>query len=156
MMEWVRCIETERGHIGLFGRRRKAESQTSVHPNQRIVERYLNEALWGGSREALEATVSHEGLIHEGLLKGYSFLAGVPRFWNAFADRRGTNELLFTSADGQWVGAYLTMEARHVGPWFDIQPTGKTVTLRCTALYRLTDGKISDAWLTWNWLPLVQ
>jgi predicted ester cyclase len=143
--------------MGLFRRRRKAESQTAVHPNQRIVERYMNEAFLGGSREALEATVSHEGRIHEGLTnRGFSFLEGVPRVWNAFADRRGTIELPFTSPDGQWVGASFTMEARHVGPWLSIQPTGKTVTLRGTALYRLTDGKISDVWVTWNWLPLVQ
>jgi hypothetical protein len=44
--------------MGLFGRK----SQTSVQANQRIVERYLNDALWGGSLEALEATVSNEQL----------------------------------------------------------------------------------------------
>jgi predicted ester cyclase len=109
------------------------------------VERYLTDALWGGSLEALEATVSNEELRQR-----------VSLFWHAFADRRGTNELPFTSADGQWVATYLTLEARHVGPFLDIQPTGKTVTLRCTAIYHLADGKINDFRLTWNWLPLVQ
>lgn len=129
--------------MGLFSRRK---SQTSVHPSQRIVERYINEALIGGSTEALEATVSNDCQLRQ----------IVPRFWNAFADRRVTINQIFPSADGQFVAVNVAMEARHVGPLLNIEPTGKTVTLNGTFLYRLADGKIVEFWLSWNWLPLVQ
>jgi predicted ester cyclase len=127
---------------GLFSRRKGDSTSTS---SQRIVERYLNEALIGGSPEALETTVGKDCQLRQ----------IVPRFWNAFADRRVTINQIFPSADGQCVAVNVAMEARHVGPVANIEPTGKQVTLHGTFLYRLADGKIVEFWLTWDWRPLM-
>jgi predicted ester cyclase len=117
----------------------------SENTSQQIVERYLHEALIGGSPEALETTVSNARLKQI-----------VPVFWSAFADRRVTVHQSFTSADGQLVAFHISMDARHVGPWLDIEPTGKAVTLTGTGLDRVVDGKIAEFWVSWNWLPLLQ
>lgn len=128
--------------MGLLSRRKP---RITEHPSQHIVERYIHEAFIGGSPGVLEATVSDEQLRRI-----------VPVFWNAFADRRMTINHIFTSADSQLVAANATFEGRHVGPWLNIQPTGKAVTLETTAIFRVVDGKISERWLTWDWLPLVR
>jgi acetyl esterase/lipase len=110
------------------------------------VERYTNEAFLGGSPEALEATVSEDCFLRKTL----------PTFWRAFADRSGQADVRVTSADGEYVAQHFTLTARHVGPWLDVQPTGKQITLDATAIFRLAHGKIVDLWVTWNWLPLQQ
>jgi predicted ester cyclase len=112
--------------------------------SQQVVERYIKEALAGGSTEVLEATASN------GHLKQF-----LPVFWSAFADRRITVHQIFTSADGHMVACTISMEASHVGPWLGIPPTGKVVTLECTGLVQVADGKIADLWVTWDWLPLL-
>jgi predicted ester cyclase len=117
----------------------------SGNQSQQVVERYIHEALMGGSPEALEATVSQSDLKRI-----------IPVFWSAFADRRITVRQMFTSADGQLVASHLSMEARHVGPWLTIEPTGKAVTLEGTGVVRVADDKIAEFWITWNWLPLLQ
>ena len=117
----------------------------SGNQSQQVVEQYLHEALMGGSPEALEATVSDSGLKRI-----------IALFWSAFADRRITVRQIFTSADGQLVAAHVSMEARHVGPWLTIEPTGKTVTLEGTGLLRVTEGKIAEFWISWDWLPLLR
>jgi epsilon-lactone hydrolase len=126
---------------GLFSRRKR---QATEHPSQQIVERYTNEAFLGGSPEALEATVSEDCFVRKTL----------PLFWSAFADRSGKADVRITSADGQYVAQNFTLNARHVGPWLDFQPTGKQVTLDATAIFRLANDKIVDLWVTWDWLPL--
>lgn len=44
--------------------------------------------------------------------------------------------------------------ATHEGPFRGIDPTGEVATMDILAHYRLADGKIADAMVIWNVMPL--
>jgi predicted ester cyclase len=49
-------------------------------------------------------------------------------------------------AEGDRVVVRLTFTGTHTGPWMGLPPTGKPVTVKGMALYRLQDGKIVEQW----------
>ena len=50
----------------------------------------------------------------------------------------------------------LTFTGTHTGPWMGIPPTGRPVTVKGMALYRLQDGKIVEQWTIGDTLGLLQ
>ena len=59
-------------------------------------------------------------------------------------------------AEGDRVVVRLTFTGTHTGPWMGIPPTGKPVTVKGMALYRLQDGKIVEQWTIGDTLGLLQ
>lgn len=59
-------------------------------------------------------------------------------------------------AEGDRVVSRLTFTGTHTGLWMGIAPTGKPVTVKGMALYRLTDGKIAAQWTIGDTLGLLQ
>jgi steroid delta-isomerase-like uncharacterized protein len=59
-------------------------------------------------------------------------------------------------AEGDRVVVRLTFTGTHTGPWMGIPPTGKPVTVKGMALYRLQDGEIVEQWTIGDTLGLLQ
>ena len=114
-----------------------------LETNKEVVRTYLDAALTGGDLSALDATVSNSDLKQR--VKG---------FWAAFTDRLIAMDSII--AEGDYVAAHFNMETKHVGPFWGIDATNKRVSLSCTAMYRLENGKISDYINTWDWMSLFQ
>ena len=59
-------------------------------------------------------------------------------------------------AEGDRVVVRLVFTGTHTGTWMGIPPTGKPVTVKGMALYRLQDGKIVEQWTIGDTLGLLQ
>jgi steroid delta-isomerase-like uncharacterized protein len=72
----------------------------------------------------------------------------------AFQDLHMTVEDLF--ADGETVTARWTCRGHHKGELSGIAPTGKLFTITGITIARFTNGKITEGWVNWDALGLMQ
>lgn len=72
----------------------------------------------------------------------------------AFPDYELTIEHLI--AEGDMVALHGTGRATHGGMWQSVAATGKSVVVTETDLFRLADGKLTDWWVDWDALGLMQ
>lgn len=108
-----------------------------------VVSRYLAEVLNRGDRGALDELVA-SGPFRERVLA----------FLGAFPDLRVELEHLI--AEGDMVAIRATGRATHAGPFQGVPATGRPWTATCTALYRVEDGAIAEAWVQWDLLAILE
>jgi predicted ester cyclase len=67
------------------------------------------------------------------------------RSWiEAFPDVRW--ELRHLLVDGDWIAGHFLLSGTHRGPFLGVPATGRSVTAREFALYRVEDGRIAEVW----------
>lgn len=108
-----------------------------------VVRRYLTRALGSGEPSALEELVSSDDLRRR-----------LASFRRAFPDLAVSVRLLI--AEGDLVGVHLTGGGTHRGFFQGIPPTGRAWTAGCSALYRVENGRIADAWVNWDLLAILE
>jgi steroid delta-isomerase-like uncharacterized protein len=108
---------------------------------KRVVERYLAEVL-GGDRSADE------------LVSGAELRQRVDALRRAFPDLE--IETIALLGEDDLVAGHLVGRGTHLGVYQGVPPTGHTWEARCTAVYRVEDGRIADAWVTWDQLSLLE
>jgi predicted ester cyclase len=108
-----------------------------------IVREYLERAFVRHEMDQLEELVSTEALIQAA--KG---------FVSAFPDVEMKFE--HTIGEGDWVAAGVTASGTHKAPFRGHPPTGNRWEARATAWYQVTDRKISNSWIVWDWLPIME
>lgn len=59
-------------------------------------------------------------------------------------------------AEGDLVAFEGRMTGTHDGPFMDIEPTGRSISIRGNAMHRIADGKVVETWATWDMLGLMQ
>lgn len=59
-------------------------------------------------------------------------------------------------ADGPYVAAHLTGRGTHRGIFQGVPPTGRPWAASCTALYRVEDGQITEAWVNWDVMTILE
>lgn len=59
-------------------------------------------------------------------------------------------------ADGEFVATRWTAKGTHKGDLFGIAPTGKQTTVTGITIDRWADGKVTEAWVNWDTLGLLQ
>ena len=118
--------------------------------SKRVVERFVVEVVNEGRPEAMEELVS------DGELPG-----GVAWFKRAFPDHALKIESLLAAEDDH-VAAQFIASGTHLGPLDDVPaeghtlpPTGRRFEVPLTAIYRVDDGRISDHWLNWDWVAIL-
>lgn len=108
-----------------------------------VVERYIAEVLNRRRPESATELISDE-----------PFRQRVEAFVRAFPDLEVTTEVLL--AEGELVAAHLTGRGTHEALFSGVPATGKTWQARCTAIYRVRDGRICEAWVNWDLLSLIE
>jgi len=98
---------------------------------------------WRGGVEHLAANAKDQGFPGPG-----SYLRG------AFPDRTDTIEDVI--AEGDRVGMLFRVRGTQKGNFFGIEPTGKPIDINELGIFRLADGKISEAWFMADELGLLQ
>jgi predicted ester cyclase len=98
---------------------------------------------WRGGIEHLAANALDQGFPGPG-----SYLRG------AFPDRTDTIEAIV--ADGDHVGMLFRVRGTHKGNFFGIAPTNKPFDIHELGIFRLADGKITEAWFMADELGLLQ
>ncbi len=72
-----------------------------------------------------------------------NYRAFMTRFIDAFPDLHHQIEKVVVDGDNVW--ALYTMTGTHRGPLRGIEPTGRQVRYPIVAMYRIVDGRISEA-----------
>src|SRR5689334_15660372 len=98
---------------------------------------------WRGGIEQLAMNARDQGFAGPG-----SYLRG------AFPDRTDTIEEII--ADGDHVGMLFRVRGTHKGNFFGIAPTAKPIDIRELGIFRLADGRITEAWFMADELGLLQ
>lgn len=110
---------------------------------QRVVERYVLEVLEAAVPAALEDLVSNEALRQHARAMRRSF-----------GPLEVTIHVLIDAVE--YVAVHLTVRGVHRGMFQGVQPTGRTWTASCSALFRVEAGRISDFWMTWDALAILE
>lgn len=129
----------------------------SLEENKTLVREFL-EQVWNKKNLAvIDDTLSASFVIHNGSS------ATVPpgpdvyrqfaiRFLDAFPDLHTTIEQVVAEEDK--VAVHGTDQATHRGEYMGIAPTGKSITVTWTGIYRVVDGKIVEEWINGDSLGL--
>ena len=107
-----------------------------------VVERYLKDVL-GGEKTEPEMLVSDEELLR----RTVALHSGFPDLAVRVSALLG---------EGDLVAAHFRASGTHLGLVFGVPPTGRRCEASCTAVYRVEDERIADAWVTWDTLSLME
>ncbi|GAC1392987.1 MAG: ester cyclase [Ktedonobacteraceae bacterium] len=73
--------------------------------------------------------------------------------WAALSPQLTIEDMI---AEGDKVVMRYALHGTHQKPWRGVSPTGKPVTITATITYRISDGKLAEAWQNADALGLVQ
>lgn len=138
--------------LGLPGTRRLGAQGATVEERNKAAVRAFKET---------QGTPDHADVLREVVSPDYNRLRGGfynlarnateqgfpspgPYLRTAFPDRHDTIEDII--ADGDRVGMLFRIRGTHEGNFFGIPPTGKVIDLYEAGIFRLADGRITDAW----------
>lgn len=110
---------------------------------RRVVERYLHEVLSGAGPATPAELISSDEVRQR--------TAG---FRRAFPDL--DVRAILVVADGEHVAAHFVGRGTHDGLFDGAPPTGRHWEASGTAIYRVVDGRIADARVTWDRLSLLE
>ena len=136
----------------------KGAATVSIEDNKATVRRVADEIFSQGKLDVIDDIfaphyVGHtqHGTVVHGAAGVKQFVA---QYLAAFAHAQSVVE--DQVAEGDRVVVRLTFTGTHTGTWMGIPPTGKPVTVKGMALYRLHDGKIVEQWTIGDTLGLLQ
>jgi steroid delta-isomerase-like uncharacterized protein len=122
--------------------------------NKELVRRFYREAINGRDLSAVDRLLS-EDFTHDGELKGHEGQRQtVAYFLNAFPDLRNEIELLI--AEDDMVAAHQRWSGTHGGEFLGVAATGAAVEFTSTAVLRIEDGLIAEAWDEVDTLTVLQ
>ena len=110
---------------------------------RRVVDRYLREVLEGAGPASLEDLVSNETLRQQ-----------ASALHRSFGALEITTHLVLET--GEYAAVYFSARGLHRGTFQGVQPTGRAWTAGCSALFRVQAGRISDSWVTWDALAILE
>ena len=112
--------------------------------NKDLVRRFYAEAINGRDVGAVDRLLT-EDFTHDGERRGREGQRlAVQAFLDAFEDLH--NEILLLLAEDDLVAAHQCWTGTHTGPFAGIAATGRTVEFSSTAVLRIADGLIAEAW----------
>lgn len=129
--------------------------------NKAILQRWFDEVWNNGNSEAISELITDDIKIH-----GLSDVEGSPvttaaefreyhaQLRTAFPDIVVTIDDIF--AEGDKVVARCSIEAKHTGEMHGIAPTNSPVDFTGMAIVRVKNGKIVEAWNSFDFLKMSQ
>lgn len=117
---------------------------TDLDANKDLVRRFYAEAINARDLGAVDRLLS-EDFTHDGERRGRDGQrSAVSAFLDAFADLH--NEIQLIVAEGDLVAAHQVWTGTHTGEFAGVPATGRRVTFTSTAVLRIADGLIAEAW----------
>ncbi|MFT4883127.1 MAG: steroid delta-isomerase-like uncharacterized protein [Natronomonas sp.] len=133
-------------------------AQRLTEQNKRITRRAFEEVLEGEDYEALEELYAEDFLKHGGLAGSTegqdAFAEYVRNLHEAFPDFTVTEELC--TCAGDFVTTVNTHRGTHDGSFRGVEPSGNEFEVVTIVVNRVTDGKITEAWVQADTLALLQ
>jgi steroid delta-isomerase-like uncharacterized protein len=130
----------------------------SAETNKAVVQRFYEEAFDRHNMNVIEEVIAPDWVNHDPSLPPLSGHDGARRllgmFYGAFPDFRGEVEEII--ADGNEVAVRTRFTGTHRGELLGIPATGRQVNVAQAAVHRVVDGKITDNWVVFDALGLMQ
>lgn len=130
----------------------------STEQNKAVVRRFSEELISKGNMAVADELIAENYVNHNpipGQMPGREgFKRSVTGLRMAFPDLYEAVEDMI--AEGDKVVVRATRHAIHRGAFMGVASTGKHVTIPTMYILRVADGKITDAWLNWDMLGLMQ
>jgi predicted ester cyclase len=122
----------------------RAPGPGKLADNKATVTRYYDEVINRHDPDSVDRLLG-EGFSFDGDTRGRSGQqAAVTDLLAAFPDLQVETELIL--AEGDLVSVHQRWTGTHRGKVADVEPTGRGVELTSTAIYRVHDGLITEAW----------
>jgi steroid delta-isomerase-like uncharacterized protein len=122
--------------------------------NKELVRRFYREAINERDVDAVDRLLS-EDFTHDGELRGRDGQRQAVRYFlDAFPDLRNEIELLL--AEDDLVAAHQRWSGTHRGEFLGVAATGTAVEFTSTAVLRIRDGLIAEAWDEVDMLGVLQ
>jgi predicted ester cyclase len=116
----------------------------TVEDNKELVRSFYDEAINGRDTYACERLLA-KGFVHNGVKRGREGQReAVAYFLAAFQPLR--HEILLLLAEQDLVAAHQRWSGRHVGEFLGCAASGREVVFTSTAVLKLADGEIAEAW----------
>ncbi len=111
--------------------------------NKAVVRRFVEEMFIDHDSSSIDELVSNDSLKQI-----------APATVAAFPDMEMTIEDLI--GEGDMVAVRVSANATHLGDFRGIPPSGKHWEATASAWYEVHDRKISDFWVNWDWLAIME
>ena len=129
-----------------------------LEANKELVRRLLIDDISNGDEQVAEEIIHpdfHDHTNPPGMQHGLDGHKAIVRLFRAaFPDSAWLIEDLI--AEGDRVAARTTLRATHLGDFFGIPATGKTVEVSGVHIVRIADGKVAEHWGTNDDLGLMR
>lgn len=135
------------GHIA-------AVAGDALEAKKELVRRFYDEAINARDVGAVDRLLSDD-FVHNGEARGRGGQRqAVQYFLDAFSDL--ANEIALMLAEGDLVAAHQRWRGTHDGEFLGVEATGKRVEFTSTAVLRVRDGLIAEAWDEVDMLSVLQ
>ena len=119
--------------------------------NKLTLERYVKEVWNGGHLDTVPDFITNDYVRHDtGLpmqVRGPEGVSQLVRLYRtAFPDLNLAS--VVTLAEGNIVAAHWQVHGTHQGELMGISPTGKSLNITATEIFRFNDGKIAEQWVS--------
>lgn len=132
-----------------------------LETNKKLIIRWFEEVWNSGRGEAIDEMLAKDAIVHglsndtgEPLRGSDAFRVFHQNFYNAFPDIVVTVD--DTIAEGDLVVARCTVRGQHTGDSLGVAASNKPIMITGIAIVRVTDGKIVEAWNSFDFLTLNQ
>jgi predicted ester cyclase len=124
--------------------------------NEDVIRNML-QTIQNGDTGAVEKYFAPNWVNHDPTLPPMKGLEGARQListWSGFSNVSVTIE--DSLSQGDRVAVRFRMTATHSGPVLGIPPTGKTINITGTGIFKVVDGKATDNWVNIDSLGLLQ
>jgi steroid delta-isomerase-like uncharacterized protein len=129
----------------------------SPEDNKALVRKYLEEVVSDGKVDLADEFVAADLVFTspytpEPTRSSEDFKRMIGMIHTVFPDMRLTEEAML--CEGDLVASRWTVRGTHRGEFMGAPPSGKRVTITGMSMYRISDGKISEGWVSDDTLSL--
>jgi steroid delta-isomerase-like uncharacterized protein len=130
----------------------------SSEANKAVVRRFYDEVVSGGRMDLIAEMIAPNWVNHDPSLPPFEGVEGARQllgsFPHSFPDFQVTYEDLIAEGDRVSLRQHLT--GTQQGEFMGIPATGRSVAIDAMAVHRVVDGKITDNWVIFDALGLMQ
>ncbi len=119
--------------------------------------RNLMQAFEKGDTEHVDKYFAANWVNHDPSLPPMQGLAGAKQLiglWTAFSELKVTIDDVV--AEGDRVAVRFALSGKHTGPLMGIAPTGKTIHVTGSGIFKVVDGKAAENWVNFDSLGMMQ
>jgi predicted ester cyclase len=126
----------------------------STEENKAALQRLLQWQV-SGDLNTVDQVIAANWVNHDGSTQGYEgFRQMTMGFRSAFPGFQVEIEDIL--AEGDKVACRVRFRGTNSGSFMGIPPTGKAVAVTATGIYRVVDGRVTDNWVNFDMLGLLQ